>query len=159
MLVISIGFLLVVSLVMSAVVAALGRFVTHLLPGPEFLLQLLDGTVSFAIFTVFFAMMLKTLPHAHIAWRDVWIGAVATTLLFTVGKFVIGVYLGKTGIASAYGAASSLAVMLLWVYYSALIFFFGAEFTYVYANEYGSHIRAAGRNEAMERTSNRTSER
>jgi membrane protein len=142
MLVIGIGFLLVVSLFMSTAVALLGRFLTLLLPGPEFFLQLVDGAVSFVIFTLFFAMMFKVLPNAHIAWRDVWIGAAVTTVLFTVGKFGIGVYLGKSGVASAYGAASSLAVILLWVYYSALIFFFGAEFTYVYANEYGSRIRA-----------------
>jgi membrane protein len=139
-LVIGIGFLLIVSLVFSAVLSAVGKFFSHVLPGPEIAMQALNDIVSFAVFTLLFAMMFKILPDAHIAWGDVWMGAVVTAALFTVGKSAIGLYLGTSGVASAYGAASSLAAILLWVYYSALIFFYGAEFTYVYANEFGSRI-------------------
>ena len=138
LLVLGVGFLLVVSLILSAGLAAMGKFFGHLLPVPELAMQLLNAGISFLIFTLLFAMMFKLLPHATIAWKDVWLGAVVTSLLFTVGKSAIGIYLGKSGIASAYGAASSLAVILLWVYYSALMFFFGAEFTFVYATELGS---------------------
>lgn len=136
-LVIGIGFLLVVSLALSAAVAAVGRFFTALLPGPEILLHILSSGVSLAIFTLLFGMMFKILPDAYIAWRHVWMGAFVTAVLFTIGKVGIGLYLGKTGVASAYGAASSLAVILLWVYYSALILFFGAEYTYVSAKTSG----------------------
>jgi membrane protein len=130
-LVLGIGFLLIVSLALSTAVAAVGRFFTALLPGPEMLLHALSAVVSVAIFTVLFGMMFKVLPDTSIAWRHVWMGAFVTALLFTIGKVGIGLYLGKTGVASAYGAASSLAVILLWVYYSAMILFFGAEYTYV----------------------------
>lgn len=132
-LVLGIGFLLIVSLALSAAVAAIGRSFTALLPGPEVLIHALYGIVSLALFTALFGMMFKILPDASIAWRHVWMGAFVTAALFTIGKVGIGLYLGKTGIASAYGAASSLAVILLWVYYSSLILFFGAEYTYVSA--------------------------
>jgi membrane protein len=132
-LVLGIGFLLIVSLVLSAVVAAVGRFFTSWLPGPEVLIHGLYALVSLALFTLLFSMMFKILPDAFIAWRHVWMGAFVTAVLFTIGKVGIGLYLGKTGVASAYGAASSLAVILLWVYYSALILFFGAEYTYISA--------------------------
>jgi membrane protein len=140
MLVIGIGFLLVVSLLLSAGLSAAGKFFGSLLPVPEVVMQMANDVFSFMIFTLLFAMMYKILPDAHIRWRDVWMGAFVTAGLFTAGKSLIGLYLGKTGVASAYGAASSLAIILLWVYYSALIFFLGAEFTYVYAAEYGSRI-------------------
>ena len=130
-LVLGIGFLLIVSLVLSAAVAAIGRFFTALLPGPEVLVHGLYAMVSLALFTALFGMMFKILPDTSIAWRHVWMGAFVTAVLFTIGKVGIGLYLGKTGVASAYGAASSLAVILLWVYYSAMILFFGAEYTYV----------------------------
>jgi membrane protein len=91
--------------------------------------------------TVLFAMIFKVLPDVEIGWRDVWIGAVATALLFTIGKFLIGLYIGKSAVASTYGAAGSLVVLLLWIYYSSQILFFGAEFTEVYASHYGSRIR------------------
>lgn len=132
-LVLGIGFLLIVSLVLSAAVAAIGRWFTALLPGPEVLIHGLYAIVSLVIFTALFGMMFKILPDAPMAWRHVWTGAFVTAALFTIGKVGIGLYLGKTGIASAYGAASSLAVILLWVYYSSLILFFGAEYTYVSA--------------------------
>jgi membrane protein len=130
-LVLGIGFLLIVSLALSAAVAAIGRFFTALLPGPEVLIHGLYAVVSLALFTALFGMMFKILPDTSIAWRHVWMGAFVTAMLFTIGKVGIGLYLGKTGVASAYGAASSLAVILLWVYYSAMILFFGAEYTYV----------------------------
>lgn len=130
-LVLGIGFLLIVSLTLSAAVAAIGRFFAALLPGPEVLIHGLYAVVSLALFTALFGMMFKILPETSIAWRHVWMGAFVTAVLFTIGKVGIGLYLGKTGVASAYGAASSLAVILLWVYYSAMILFFGAEYTYV----------------------------
>jgi len=110
------------------------------LPVPEAILQIVNFLVSFGVITLLFAMMYKILPDVKIGWSDVWIGAAMTALLFSVGKFLIGLYLGKSGVASAYGAAGSLVVILLWVYYSSQILLFGAEFTFVYANKYGSHI-------------------
>jgi membrane protein len=92
------------------------------------------------VITVLFAMIFKVLPDVKIAWRDVWIGAALTALLFTAGKFLLGLYLGKNAAVSAYGAAGSLVLILLWVYYSAQILFFGAEFTQVYANRFGTHL-------------------
>src|SRR5205807_4834911 len=99
--------------------------------------------ISFAIITLLFALMFKYLPDVQIAWRDVWIGALATAFLFTVGKTLIGLYLGQAGVGSAYGAAGSLVVFIVWVYYSGQILFLGAEFTKVYANRFGSRIRPA----------------
>jgi len=92
------------------------------------------------LITLLFAMIFKFLPDAKIAWHDVWIGAFITALLFTIGKFALGLYLGKSGVSSSYGAAGSLIVLLLWVYYSSQILFFGAEFTQVYSNRFGSHV-------------------
>ncbi len=137
------GFLLLVSLVLSAALAAVGRWFEAWLPVPEVVLHALNFALSFAVITMLFAMMFKMLPDARIAWGDVWIGAAMTALLFTIGKFLIGLYLGKSNIASAYGAAGSLVVILVWVYYSAQIFLFGAEFTAVYANRLGSRIAPA----------------
>jgi membrane protein len=99
--------------------------------------------VSFAVITVLFALIFKVLPDVEIAWRDVWVGAVLTTLLFMVGKALIGLYLGRSSYASSYGAAGSLVALLVWIYYSAQIMFFGAEFTQVYARRYGSKIAPA----------------
>ncbi len=138
--VIGTGFLLMVSLVLSAGVAAAGAFFGNLVPGPALLLEVLNFIISFAVITLMFAVIYKYLPDAKIAWSDVWVGAAATALLFTIGKFAIGWYMGRSTIGSTYGAAGSLAVLLIWVYYSAQILFFGAEFTQVYANQYGSHV-------------------
>jgi membrane protein len=140
--VLGVGFLLVVSLLFSAGVAAAGKYFGDRLPAPAFALTALNIAISFVFITVLFAMIYKIIPHARIAWGDVWIGAAVTSLLFGLGKFVIGVYLAQAAIGSAFGAAGSLVVMILWVYYSAQIFFFGAEFTQVYANRYGSHVVA-----------------
>jgi membrane protein len=138
--VVAVGFLLLVSLVLSAGLAALGNSFHYILPLPEFVLHALNFLVSFAVITLLFAMIYKVLPDAKIAWSDVWIGAAVTSLLFSVGKFLIGLYLGKSGVASAYGAAGSLVIILVWVYYSAQILLFGAEFTAVYATRFGSRI-------------------
>jgi membrane protein len=137
---IGVGFLLLVSLVLSAALSALGTYLVGLLPEFETTLQLLNIVVSFGIITLLFAMIYKIVPDVLIAWSDVWIGAAATALLYTIGKYVIGVYLGTSSTASAYGAAGSLVVILIWIYYSAQILFLGAEFTKVYAQRYGSRI-------------------
>ena len=136
-----IGFLLLVSLAISAAVTSLGTWAAGLMPGTEMVLQVLTFVLSFALMTLLFAMIFKVLPDVEIAWRDVWIGAVATALLFTIGKFLISFYLARSTVASTYGAAGSLVVLLLWIYYSSQILFFGAEFTQVYAGRYGSQIR------------------
>ena len=132
------GFLLLISLVISAVLSAIGTTLEHVLPVPELLLQLINFFVSFAIVTLLFAMIYKLLPEASIQWSDVWIGAIITSLLFTIGKSFIGFYLSKSDVGIAYGAAGSLVVMLIWVYYASQIFLFGAEFTAVYAESRGS---------------------
>ena len=132
------GFLLLVSLVVSSAISAAGKFVADMLPMPELVLQVLGFVLSFAVITGVFAVLLKYLPDVHVEWRDVLAGAAFTALLFTIGEYLIGMYLGKAGFASTYGAAGSLVIVLVWVYYSSQIFFFGAEFTQVYSNEYGS---------------------
>ena len=132
------AFLLLASLVVSAALAALGRLLGDW--GTTIVAQSLNVGVSLIVIMMLFAMIYRVLPDAEIAWRDVWFGAAFTTILFTAGKFVIGFYLGQTGTASAYGAAGSLAALLVWLYYSAQIFLFGAELTKAYADRNGSHI-------------------
>lgn len=141
--VLGIGFLLLVSLVLSAVLAAIGTYFNHLLPGLTSLWQAINFVVSFGVITLLFGMIYRILPDVKIAWGDVWIGAAVTSLLFTIGRLLIGIYLGSSAIDSAYGAAGSFVVILVWVYYSAQILLFGAEFTQVYAKQYGSRIRPA----------------
>ena len=142
--ILTIGFLLLVSLVVSAGLSAVGDWWGTVLAGWEPALQGINFAASFTIVTVLFAMIYKILPRVHVSWRDVWIGAAMTALLFTLGKSLIGLYLGRSGIASGFGAAGSLVALLVWVYYSAQIFLFGAEFTWVYAHRCGSF---RGRNE------------
>jgi membrane protein len=137
-LIISIGFLLLVSLVVSAGLAALGKWWGPLFGAWATLLQLVNAVVSFVFITVLFALVYRILPRVKVAWSDVWTGAAVTALLFTVGKFAIGFYLGNAGVASGFGAAGSVIVLLVWVYYSAQIFLLGAEFTWVYAHDHGS---------------------
>jgi membrane protein len=137
-LVVSIGFLMLVSLVLSAALAALGKWWSGWLEDFQWLLHALDFAVSLAVISLMFALMYKILPRVKIAWRDVLVGAVATSLLFTIGKFLVGLYIGKTSVASGFGAAGSLMVVLVWVYYSAQIFLLGAEFTWVYTHRFGS---------------------
>jgi membrane protein len=127
------GFLLLVSLVFDSVIAAAGHFLGDRLPGGEVLWQGVQLVVSLGMVTVLFAMIFRFLPDVHPQWGDVWLGAAFTALLFVIGKFALGLYLGKSAIGSSYGAAGSLVVLLLWVYYSAQILFFGAEITQVYA--------------------------
>jgi membrane protein len=134
--VLSLGFLLLVSLLVSTVLAAGSKSLAPYLP--EALLQVVSSAVSFAFITVLFAMMFKWLPDAEVAWRDVWAGAAVTALLFEIGKFLIGLYIGKQGLESTFGAAASLVVLLIWVYYSAQIVLMGAEFTRAYAARHGS---------------------
>jgi len=138
-----IAFLLLVSLVISTTLVILGNSLRDLVPGFTYLWQLLNFLVSFGIITLLFAMMFKILPDAQIAWKDVWIGAALTAVLFEIGKFLLGFYLGKTSLASAYGAAGSLVIILTWVFYSAQILFLGAEFTQVYVRNYGKEIAPA----------------
>ncbi len=129
--VLAIGFLLLVSLVLSAGLAAMGKFFGGVLPMPEIVLTAINFVVSFVGISVLFALIFKYVPETKITWREVWAGSVATAFLFTLGKFLIGLYLGKAGVGSAYGAGGSLVVVIVWVYYSSMIFFFGAEFTRV----------------------------
>jgi membrane protein len=139
--VLAIGFLLLVSLVLSAGISAAGKYVGGLLPVPAVVLHIVNIVFSFVVIAALFALIYRFLPDDRIEWDDVAIGAIVTALLFTLGKFAIGLYLGKAGIGSTYGAAGSLVVVLAWIYYSAQIFFFGAEFTHVYSMRHGSHQR------------------
>lgn len=136
--ILGIGFLLMVSLVSSAALAALGKWWGPLFGGWEVLANVINLVLGFALTTAVFAMIYKIMPRVKIAWHDVWIGAVVTALLFTIGKFLIGLYIGKSSISSGFGAAGSLVIVLLWVYYSAQIFLLGAEFTWAYSHTFGS---------------------
>jgi membrane protein len=140
--ILAVAFLLLVSLALTAALQAFGHMLGGLLPGggEAILAQVLSLIVSFAVISLLFAAIFKVLPDASIEWRDVWVGAIATALLFTVGKFLIGLYLGRSDPGDAFGAAGSLAVLLVWIYYSALILLFGAEFTKVWADRFGSGI-------------------
>lgn len=136
-----IGFLLMVSLLLSAALAGIsGMLGSSGLVGWDIGWQLLNTVVSLGVITLLFGLIYKILPDATIAWSDIWVGAALTAVLFTIGKALIGFYLGNSSVASAYGAAGSFVVLLLWIYYSAQILLFGAEFTQVYANRFGSHI-------------------
>jgi len=136
-----VGFLLLVSLVISAVISGLQNYMNNWLPGIPWVWQTANVVSSFLVIAVLFAMIYKFLPDVVISWKDVWIGAAVTAVLFTAGKYLIGIYLGRTATTSAFGAAGSLVVLLFWVYYSALISFLGAEFTQVYARRYGPGIQ------------------
>jgi membrane protein len=138
--VLGIGFLLLVSLVVSAAISALGAWLAGLLPLPELLMQAINLIVSIAVVTLLFAMIFRVLPDVDIAWRDVWVGALFTAILFALGKLGIGLYLGKSSVGSSYGAAGALVVILVWVYYSAQILFFGAELTRAWAYQHGSRF-------------------
>ncbi len=138
--ILGIGFLLLVSLVISAVLSSLTQVLGTSLGGTAIVAHGLDFLVSFTFVSALFAMIYKFLPDVQVDWRDVWIGAAITSFLFTIGKFLIGLYLGTSGVTSIFGAAASLITILLWVYYSSLIFFLGAEFTHVYARDYGSGV-------------------
>ena len=132
-LVLGLGFLMIASLIVSAGLSALSHWANGLLPEWEIWLQVLNAVVSIGTATVLFAMIFKLMPTARVAWRDVWVGAAVTAVLFEIGKVLIGLYIGKTGVTSSLAAAGSIVVLLLWVYYAAQIFLLGAEFTWVYA--------------------------
>jgi membrane protein len=139
--VLGIGFLLLVSLIVSTVLTALSKFLTpSALPGGTYLWQLINLAVSFGFITLLFAMIYKILPDVKLGWKDVWVGAAVTALLFTIGKYLLGLYLARASVASSYGAAGSLVLILVWVYYSSQILLFGAEFTRVYSIHYGKRI-------------------
>jgi membrane protein len=144
-LILGVGFLLMVSLVVSAALAALGAWLGTFLVQWSVILPALDLILSLGLTTVLFAMIYKYVPRENIAWGDVWIGGLVTACLFTVGKQLIGLYLGRSSLSSAYGAAGSIMVLLLWIYYSAQIFLLGAEFTHVFTYALGSRSqRRAG---------------
>lgn len=151
--VIGTGFLLMVSLLINASLAAFGKWFGGWFLGPEILLLIIDYCISFVTITILFASMYKFLPDVHIPWSNVWIGAVLTSFLFMIGKFAIGMYLGKSDIGNSFGAAGSLVILLVWVYYSAQIFLFGAEFTHVYGKHFSennadsnTHLKAGKEN-------------
>src|SRR5688572_6138637 len=135
------GFLLLVSLVVSAAVAALGTFLSNALPGADVIWQVVNFLVALGVVTLMFALLFKFLPDVKIGWKDVWIGALVTALLFLVGQFLLGFYLGSGAVGTAWGAAGALVIILVWIYYSAQIFFLGAEFTQVYTNKFGSRVQ------------------
>jgi membrane protein len=138
--VLGVGFLLLASLIISAALSALGEYIGARWPLADFWLGLINFIISFFVITLLFAMIFKVLPEIKIAWKDVWLGAAVTSALFSLGKFLIGLYLGRSEVGNTFGAAGSLAILLIWIYYSAQILFFGAEFTQVYASRYGSRI-------------------
>jgi len=137
-LILALAFLLLVSLAVGAALTAVGKWWGSAFSGWALVMQIVNQVVSFAIVTTLFALIYRFLPRARVAWRDVRVGAVVTAVLFSIGKYLIGVYLGTSGVASGFGAAGSLAGILVWVYYSAQVFLLGAEFTSVYAHEHGS---------------------
>jgi len=142
----SFGFILLVSLIADTILVAFQNLVARYFDGlTSFILIALNLVISLGIITLVFALLFKVLPDAKIRWRDVWVGAFITTLLFTMGKYLIGLYLGNSSITSAYGAAGSFVVILIWVYYSTIIFLFGAEFTSVHAAQAGRPIEPNGR--------------
>ncbi len=141
LMVVTIGFLLLASLMLNTFLVAVSHLFINFLPGGDVPWQLFNTVGSFILFTFLFGLIYKYLPQAKIAWSDVWIGALMTATLFSIGKFALGLYLGHNSFGSAFGAAGSLVFVVAWVFYSAQILFFGAEFTHAYARQYGSYIR------------------
>jgi membrane protein len=139
--VLGVAFLLLVSLLVSTALAAFGRFLSGALPGGEVLWQLMNFVVSLGIISVLFGLIFKVIPDVEVRWADVWIGGVVTACLFTLGKFLLGLYLGKSSFTSSYGAAGSVVALVVWVYYASQILFMGAEFTQVYARLFGGSVR------------------
>ncbi|HKU44747.1 MAG TPA: YihY/virulence factor BrkB family protein [Polyangiales bacterium] len=139
--VIGVAFVLLVSLVVSAVVSGLGSYMADALPGGALVWQVVNLCVSLAVITALFAMIYKVVPDVEIRWRDVWVGAFVTAALFNLGKYLLGIYLGRSSVASSYGAAGSVVALVVWVYYSSQLVFLGAEFTQVFAKRFGVQIR------------------
>lgn len=150
--ILALAFLLMVSLVIDAVISALGKWWGTFFGGWQVLAQGVNIVVGFGLTTAIFAIIYKLMPRVKVEWRDVWVGALVTALLFTIGKVLIGLYIGKSGVASGFGAAGSLVVVLIWVYYSAQIFLVGAEFTWVYARTLGS-MRGVAEEQRSEKAS------
>ncbi len=148
--VLAIGFLLLVSLVVTAVLSSFTGMLSSFLGDATFVAHAIDIVVSFGFVTLLFALIYKYVPDVEIQWRDVWVGAALTSILFTLGKYLIGLYIGTSGVSSTFCAAGSLITILGWVYYSSLIFFLGAEFTRVYATEYGSGVAPAENAQRMD---------
>jgi membrane protein len=136
--ILGIGFLLLVSLVISAGLSASQEMIGNMIPLSEVFLQIINLVISIGVITILFALMFKFLPDVHVPWSDVIVGAFMTSVFFSLGKLIIGVYLGNSAVASTFGAAGSLVIILVWIYYSAQILFFGAEFTQVYSTQHGS---------------------
>ncbi|MEA2575887.1 MAG: rane protein [Chloroflexia bacterium] len=134
------GFLLLVSLVVSAGIAALGAFLKSVLPGGDIVSQIVNIIITLGIITLMFVLLFKFLPDVQVAWKDVVVGAFFTAVLFTVGQIALGLYLGSGSVGTAFGGAGSIVIILVWIYYSALIFFIGAELTQVYARRFGSRV-------------------
>lgn len=149
--ILGVAFLLTVSLVTSAAIATLGKWWGAWFGGWEVLAYVADLVMNFGLLTVIFALIYKMIPRVHVSWHDVWTGAGVTAVLFVLGKFLIGLYLGKSDTMSAYGAAGSMVLVMVWVYYSSQIFLFGAELTWVYANTYGSRRDVAGKEQTAAR--------
>jgi membrane protein len=148
--VLAIGFLLLVSLVITALLSSFTAMLSSFLGDATFVAHAIDILVSFGFVTLLFALIYKYVPDIEIQWRDVRVGAALTSILFTIGKYLIGLYIGTSGVSSSFGAAGSLITILVWVYYSSLIFFLGAEFTRVYAMEYGSGVAPAENAQPMD---------
>ena len=157
--VLGIGFLLLVSLVVSAAIATAAKFFSDMVPIHPAILEVINFGISFGMITCLFALMFKYVPDAKVDWRDTWTGATATAFLFTIGKVLLGFYLGIASVGSAYGAAGSLVAVIVWVYYSAQIFLFGAEFTFVYAEEDRATRNARARRSRVPAASNPRRER
>lgn len=138
--VLGVAFMLLVSLVLSAALAAVGRFLSHSMPGGETIWQILNFAFSIAVITGLFGLIFKVIPDVEVRWRDVWVGSLVTAVLFSIGKFALGLYLGKSSFTSSYGAAGSIVALVVWVYYASQIVFMGAEFTQVYARMFGGNV-------------------
>lgn len=150
--ILGLGFLMMVSLVFSAALAAMSKWWGPVFGGWEAFAHIVNQLVSFSFTTLVFAMIYKFMPRVKIEWHDVWIGALVTAFLFTVGKFLISLYIGKAGVSSSFGAAGSLVILLVWVYYSAQIFLLGAEFTWIYSHLHGSRQDAPTPSELAQHT-------
>jgi membrane protein len=142
--VLGVAFMLLASLFISAALATAGRTLSHALPGGEALWQVLNFLISLAVITLLFALIFKVVPDAEVRWRDAVVGAGMTALLFSIGKLLLSLYLGKSSVASSYGAAGSVVAFVVWVYYASQILFLGAEFTQVYSNFLGTPIEPSG---------------
>ncbi len=138
-----IGFLLLVASVLSTILISVSSFIGYLVPGMEFISRFIDFIVSFIVVTLLFASIYKVLPDVKVPWRNLWLGAAVTALFFNIGKYLIGIYLTQSNVTSTYGAAGSIIIVLIWVFYSAQILLLGAEFTQVYCNYIGTPIRPA----------------